>query len=80
MLLERAGPLSCRNVKHYVENVVAAQQDASIVRDQLVVLGLGGPFQQNVHVAIALDHLALVLAAVIQHDCDSCVQLLDEDV
>jgi len=80
MLLARAGHLSCRHVQHYIEDVVASQQDVSVVCYQLIVSGFSCSFQEYVHVSIALDHFALILAAVLEHDRDSSVQLLDKHV
>src|SRR5208337_3465055 len=78
--LEIEGPLPYRHIKHDVENVVSTQQNIPIVRYQLVILRLSGSFQENIHVTIALDHLAFVLAAILQHNRNSSVQLLHKNV
>lgn len=69
-----------RHIKHDIQHVVATQQNVPIIRYQLVILRLSGPFKKNVHVTITLYHLPLVLPTVLQNNRYSGVQLLHKNI
>ena len=65
--------LMLRGVQYYVEDVVSAEQNVSVVGKQLFILAFGCSFQQDVHVPVAFDHFSLVFAAVFENDFDVSV-------
>jgi len=71
---------SARRCHSDVEDVAASNYQATIVGGRLASTILSRPIEDDVHVAIAVDHLAPILSIVLELDCHVTVHLADEKI
>jgi hypothetical protein len=71
---------SARRCHGDVEDVASPNYEASIVGGCLASPILSGSIQDDVHVAIAVDHLAPIFSIVLELDCHVAVHFTDEKV
>src|SRR5207245_11341016 len=72
--------LRCRLTHADVEYVASSNYQASIVRGRVAATVFSSSVEDDVHVAIAVNHLAPILSIVLQLDCHVAVHLADEKV
>ncbi len=63
-----------------VEDVASSNYEASIVRGGLASTVLSSSIEDDVHVAVAVDHLAPIFSVVLELDCHVTVHFTDEKV
>jgi hypothetical protein len=63
-----------------VEDVASSNYEASIVGGRLASTILTRPIEDDVHVAVAVDHLAPIFSIVLELDCHVAVHLADEKI
>ena len=67
-------------VQDNIENIVSTQQYVAIICEQLLFLAFGCSLQKYVHMTIALYHLPLVFATILEYNFNIALQLFYEDV
>ena len=60
-----------------VEDVASSNYEASIVGGRLASPILSGSIEDDVHVAVAVDHLAPIFSIVLELDCYVAVHFAD---
>jgi hypothetical protein len=63
-----------------VEDVASSNYEASIVRGRLASTVLSSSIEDDVHVAVAVDHLAPIFTIILELDCHVTVHFADEKI
>ncbi len=72
--------LNSRRVNANVQDITSANDNVSKIRRWSATLVLRCPLKDNVHVAVAVDHLAAKLDVILKANVNVALQLLDEYV